>query len=461
MKEKGTDIYPIFEMLIAFRMDKNNKDFSIRQFLEWAEKPEILEYYHLEKSIVDRTVYRAVGIFGENLTLILQEILRRIMPHLPSVKTIYMDWTTVVLWGFKSPLGEYGYSRDKRGDKKQITVGAAITSMPYCIPIGMTVEPGNTCDTVHFPLTFDQISNELEKGTLIAFDKGPASKENKKMLEERGFYYLTSLKFNASIDEQIKTFCKSENNCLNPDAEKNKRIYYLKTSYENHMNFLYFSEEKKIEEIESIRQSVEKKYNEAILMREKELKSEQRKREGKKGDSRGRKKKVDNDFVITKRTVQAPLIDDIPREEAIAMGIQRKLTGREGFFVLSTNKNMTPEDALRIYREKDAVEKLFYSLKNEIPFGPVRSWTENNVKGICLITYLAHLFLALTRLFIPELVHVSDKIILISLKNLTETFVYKGKKMVKSIISNIDMISGKIVGLELPKNWAKGGEIIT
>jgi len=204
LKEKEVDLYLIFQMLITFRMTTNNKDFSILQFSKWCNSPEILAYYHISKKINERTLYRAVAILGKNMTLILQEILKIVTLHLPPCNAIYMDWTTVVLWGFKSPLGAYGYSRDKRYDKQQITIGAAITSTPYCIPIGLTVEPGNTNDMTHFSRTLDQIVKELGEGTLIAFDKGPASKENFKELEKHGFYYLTGLKFNTSIDEKIK-----------------------------------------------------------------------------------------------------------------------------------------------------------------------------------------------------------------------------------------------------------------
>jgi transposase len=36
---------------------------------------------------------------------------------------INLDWTSRTLYGIKSKLGKYGYSRDHRPDKLQITVG--------------------------------------------------------------------------------------------------------------------------------------------------------------------------------------------------------------------------------------------------------------------------------------------------------------------------------------------------
>jgi transposase len=41
-----------------------------------------------------------------------------------------MDWTSIVLHGDKSSLGKYGYSRDHRPDKKQVTLGIAELADP-------------------------------------------------------------------------------------------------------------------------------------------------------------------------------------------------------------------------------------------------------------------------------------------------------------------------------------------
>ncbi|AKB38782.1 Mobile element protein [Methanosarcina siciliae C2J] len=42
------------------------------------------------------------------------------------------------------------------------------------------------------------------------------------------------------------------------------------------------------------------------------------------------------------------------------------MTNGEGFFCLKSNKDLTLEDALITYRNKDSIEKIFHSLKNEI-----------------------------------------------------------------------------------------------
>ncbi len=43
---------------------------------------------------------------------------------------------------------------------------------------------------------------------------------------------------------------------------------------------------------------------------------------------------------------------------------------------------MPAVDAQRIYRSKDAIEKLFHSLKSEIEAKPLRVWSEDAVHGV-------------------------------------------------------------------------------
>jgi len=83
---------------------------------------------------------------------------------------INMDWTSFVLYGDKCSLGKYGYSRDHRPDKKQITLGISELSDPFNVPIGMTVREGNVNDQVHFDDTFAQVKGRLREGSMVVFD---------------------------------------------------------------------------------------------------------------------------------------------------------------------------------------------------------------------------------------------------------------------------------------------------
>lgn len=104
---------------------------------------------------------------------------------------INLDWTSLILYGDKSKLGKYGYSRDHRPDKKQITIGVSELSDPINVPIGLTVKKGNVHDSKHFVDTYQQVRNKLKQGSRIVIDKGAHSKENTNLILADKMKYLT------------------------------------------------------------------------------------------------------------------------------------------------------------------------------------------------------------------------------------------------------------------------------
>ena len=102
---------------------------------------------------------------------------------------------------------------------------------------------------------------------------------------------------------------------------------------------------------------------------------------------------------------------------------------------------MTLEQALILYREKDSVEKIMNSLKNEINIKPLRVWSDNSICGALLVGYLAHLIISLIRYDEPELSKFSTKFIKISLMNLTVTVEKISFWKKRRIYSNFDPIN--------------------
>jgi transposase len=114
-----------------------------------------------------------------------------------------MDWSSLILWGDKSSIGKYGYSRDHRPDKKQVTFGITELASPINIPIGLTINPGNINDQNHFTDTFNQVKDKLRPDSRITFDKGANSKDNLNLVIAQNMKYLTAKKLNKSDDEII------------------------------------------------------------------------------------------------------------------------------------------------------------------------------------------------------------------------------------------------------------------
>ena len=220
-KQKGRDINSLLMALVSYKLTDN---FSIHKASDWINRNEVLDTFGLEQ-FDQRTLYRLLETIGQNKEEIIADIQDRLFENFDFEHTnINMDWTSVVLFGDKSPLGKHGYSRDHRPDKKQITIGISELAEPINVPIGITVKEGNVPDVTHFADTYQQINDKLKKGSRIVFDKGANSKDNIKLILTDKMKYLTSKKLNTSDDKRIKAFDKSKAELI--DSEKG--IYSIK-----------------------------------------------------------------------------------------------------------------------------------------------------------------------------------------------------------------------------------------
>ena len=166
-KTRGIDINKLLHALISYKLTDN---FSIKRCHDWISRPEVLAEFNLP-SFSERTLYRVLETLGANREAIISDIQDVLFERYDFEHTdINMDWTSIVLHGTEAKLGRYGYSRDHRPDKKQITVGVTELADPINVPIGMTIEPGNLNDQTHFKKTYRQSSNRLREGSLVIFD---------------------------------------------------------------------------------------------------------------------------------------------------------------------------------------------------------------------------------------------------------------------------------------------------
>jgi len=202
-KSKGLDLNSLLIGLLSYKLTEN---FSIKEAGKWLNQEEILNILNLE-SFHERVFYRTLELLGRNKEEILSDILDSLFSVYDFEETdINLDWTSIVIYGTKSKLGKYGYSRDHRPDKLQITVGVSELKKPINIPIGVTVNKGNVLDLEHFSDTYNQVKSRLKKGSLIVFDKGANTTDNIKIIQGDKMKYLTSMKLNTSDDKIIEKF---------------------------------------------------------------------------------------------------------------------------------------------------------------------------------------------------------------------------------------------------------------
>ncbi len=422
-KKRGADLVHLVEALLTYRLTENQ---SISRASEWINRPDVLTQFQL-LSFEERTLFRVLEIIGDNyeeIIFLLQSVVFKSydFPH----TDINMDWTSFVLWGTKAEIGAYGYSRAHRPDKKQITVGISQLRYPMNIPVGLTINRGNMNDQIHFKHTFLQISDNLRENSRVVFDKGAQSKDNIDLVLAHKMKYLSAKKLNTSDDKRIKAFVKSKNNCI----DEEKGIYGEIIDFPSRFDYFFFSEQLEHDQIESKLRAAERKFQEA-----KEIQKSLSK-----GHYLPKRFMLNNPLVDIKYSYQTKLVE-LSEEQARELVQKASINGREGFFCLVSNEKLTLEEALKIYRMKDPIEKVFQSLKNDIDIKPLRVWTTKSLCGAILIGFLAQLIISLMRYDHEELKNISPKFIKISLMNLTVTIEITNSGSKRKIFSNFEPIN--------------------
>ena len=425
-KRRGVDLHHLIEALITYRLTENE---SICRGSDWINRPHVLNEFHLDE-FEERTLFRALETIGANheeIILLLQKSIfsQYEFPH----TDVNLDWTSFVLWGNKAELGRYGYSRGHRPDKKQITVGISQLRAPMNIPIGLTVQSGNVNDQKHFKTTFEQACSVLKEGSTVVFDKGGQSKDNLDLVLAHKMKYLSAKKLNLSDDKRIKSFVASAHNCV--DTEK--QIYGEIIEYPSRIDYFFFSKQLQQDQIEAKLRLAERKLEEA-----KEIQHALTK-----GKSLPKRFLLNNPLVKITYTYQTQLTE-LTETQARKLVQAASITGREGFFCLVSSEKLTLSEALKIYRMKDSIEKLFQSLKNDIDIKPLRVWTTKSLCGAILVGFLAQLIISLMRYDYEALRNIAPKFIKISLMNLTVTIEIEKSGSNRSIFSNFDPVNERV-----------------
>ena len=315
-KQRGISLNGLVEALISYKLSEN---LSLTRGSDWINRDEVLKEFNL-KSFEQKTLYRAIETIGENyqeVILDLQDVLFSLYDF--DHTDVNMDWSSLVLWGIKAKLAKYGYSRDKRPDKKQITFGITELRKPINIPIGLTIAKGNVNDQKHFQTTFDQVSGCLRKNSLIIFDKGANGQENLNSVIASKMQFLTAKKLNTSDDKLFKKFWDLKLDEINID----EGIYGYKQEFPSRYNYFFFSKKLREENIASALRKAECQLKEAKEIED--IVSGKRKL--------SKKYKINN--VLVSATIQYQTkLKDITEFEAFELVKKASITGREGFALL-------------------------------------------------------------------------------------------------------------------------------
>lgn len=334
---------------------------SLAGIAEWYQKTEIANLLDIPE-ITYKKLVTAIDSVDE-----LNGVQRRIFNRLKKVLAIspsgYLyDITNVYFYGLCCPLAKRGHNAEGRKNL-QIQIGLAITQQEG-LPIFHKVYEGHIFDAKTLPDILRELEDQDIRNVCIVWDRGVSSRLNIRQAREIGFEVLCGLALKTGLKKEADRLLAGDIISMKHRVRlKNATFYVKKKRYcvEGVRGYIALCVNEK--ERQAIR---ERRYDE-IDHALQQLKDHKPVKEGLRKYLHGRR------------------IDHKALEEAELY---------DGISVVFSTRDLSEEEMVKGYFEKDRVEKSFRCMKSFLEMDKVRFWLANRVRGHIFVCYLAYLLLS-------------------------------------------------------------------
>jgi transposase len=370
---------------------------------DWYEKTALPVFTGiLPQKLQPQTFYNAMDYLTDPAILRIQKELFRNVQRIYGIDTskVFYDLTSTYFEGTKCPMGEFGHSTEHRPDKKQVNIGLAVDRDG--IPIVHEVFGGSTRDVTTVQGFAERLKIEFGiQAPIIVIDRGMVSRDNLDALLELGYDYIVARKMGPT-EKRIVTGISDDEYVkgIVTDVLHKKEIWTRETEVDGKRLIVCWNKEKAIDD---------KTFRDAMI-----TKTEEKLRKIEERCGKGSLKKKDEVYhktysILEKYDTKQFFDISINQRGSPRMSFVLRLSAIEkaqrldGKFILETSDtSLTPIEVVRSYRDRDAVEKFFQTLKDIVELRPVYVYTEQHVKAHVFICVLAVLLLAIIRKVLKE-----------------------------------------------------------
>lgn len=308
------------------------------------------------------------------------------------VDLVFYDITSTYFEGDRS-IGEddirrYGYSRDGRFDRRQITIGLVMTRDG--IPLCHHVFPGNTVDKTTVAQVVRDLKSRFDLGSVIFVgDRGMLSDESLETIlkEELGFIVAHPLRRSQIAAAVIRKL----GNRFDRTSEEEQFLCEERTS----VRFVLAYSPKIARETREERQARLSRADGFVADCLRKLTNPAGR--GRKASPQGTYDRI-RDTLRDRRLLslyEIALVDDkvVVRANKKARAWEEMIDGM--LLLETTDMNLPPEEVVRRYKELAEIERGWRALKSSLMLRPLYHWTEDRIK--------AHVFLCVLALQIERL----------------------------------------------------------
>ena len=404
---RARDFIPCIKLLMTNKLEES---VAISRLPDITPK-EKLDILGFKNPTSDRTLNRTLERIGENQQFVMDNYQLWVKVNDLVDKTQDLDFSSSYFEGHKCGLAELGYSRDHQPGKLQLTYGISVGANK--IPTALTIQKGNENDRKHMKKMLKLCSRILAPESLLVFDCGGNTKANKKKIRSLGFHYLTLRGKKVGPYREAIAFFKS---AKKGSIERNGAVCHCaKREKDGEFQYIFFSKKLVEDQLAKKERKFERELKKGVSLEKKV----------RKGKELGRYVYEDG-WIIAEGKLQ----------RSLGKVANPYINGIEGFFILESDLDLEPSEILRLYREKDLVEKFIRDLKEGAEMRPIRHWSTKAVIGYILLVFFTNALANLTHLLAKNSPVKNLKVLKKYLNNLTVAVIYPKNWFRMAVISN-------------------------
>jgi len=356
--------FDVVEALFNMMLNRLTDPGSKRQLTLWEQEIEGASSFDLHQ------YYRALDYLIDKKDKIEKDVFfnMRDLFH-TELDIVLFDTTSLVYYGDgnnddekpeDARLLDYGFSKARRSDLKQVVVGVVMSKEG--IPLCHEVWSGNTNDVKCFANVVEDLKKKYNLARIVLVgDRGMISKKNIESLEQSGFEYILGFRMRTiSKDERSKVLSQA-----NLKKLRNHELEFKETTYRDQRLVVCFNPERAEKD---------------KLHREREVEKLKEKLKSTKSIKQLIGNPVTRKFIKVNDSQTKAILDEekIKADELY-----------DGIFVLTTNTKLSSLQVVERYKDLWQIEAAFRSLKSELEMGPIYHFKDRRIRAHIMICFLA------------------------------------------------------------------------
>ena len=343
---------------------------SIRKMPKWYKRTDLNLLLDLDKLTESRLVSAMNSLTEDKISKYQRTVFKNVKSaYKIDSRGIVYDVTNTYFHGKKCNIGKIGRSKDGRRQNDLIQIGLA-TTQKEGLPVFHKTFKGN----IHDSKTLISISDGFEefglKSGLFIYDRGIASEKNINFIGNLGWATLCGLPMREKEKKFIRDVLARESiDQFSNMIQIRNGVFYVKCfPYKfgtiNGKISICYNEDRKLEI---------KKSRRLMISEAQELLYENKK-------------------------ISDGLSKYLTPTGRLRKNILEESEEFDGYSCLFSTKNIPDKEMIRLYYDKDIIEKAFRTLKGVSNIQPVRFWLNQHVIAHVFICYLSYLLLSILKM---------------------------------------------------------------